>query len=319
MRSTVWRGIFSLGLLLIVPSGSSWMLSPEDGATPASAIQGSIQGSMTDRLIDRGAVLVAQCGRGRLGRARGPEDALIPYVISPRNTAVLSDRPDLRWNPIAGVDRYQVSLKNGEEVIWTQEVNTSRIAYPAAVAALQPGIHYGLEVQAANGRASTEEDTQPLFYLLAADQVESVRQTESLLTGSFAAADRGQAAIIQANFYAGSELESRAIEVLEAAVTDGVRSAQVYRQLGDLYARSNLNIRAEPYYLEALPLAAGDLAEVARVQLALGELYGTIDQAELAIEWLTRAKESYGKLDDRGKVKEVEELLIDATFTDTGE
>lgn len=292
MKSTVFSsiGVVSMGLLLILPGDAAWL---------AFANRPAVSGFE----FDSAEVLVAQCRGGRRGRARGPEDALIPYVISPRNTAVLSDRPDLSWNPIAGVNQYTVSLRNGDTEIWTKEVNTNKTAYPADVNALQSGIDYTLVVKAGNGRASTEEDTEPTFYLLSPTKAATVRQAETLLATQSATEDT---ALLKADFYTGAELYSEAINTLEALVNQGTSSATVYRQLGDLYARSNLNIRAEPYYLDAIPLAEGNLEEQARTQAALGELYVAIEQNQEAAKYFTQAKENYTKLGNQYQVKQLE-------------
>jgi hypothetical protein len=290
-------GVVSMGLLLILPGDVAWL---------AFANHPAVSGFE----LDRAELLVAQCRGGRMGRARGPEDALIPYVISPRNTAVLSDRPDLSWNPIAGVSQYTVSLMNGDTTIWTKEVNTNRITYPTDANTLQPGIDYTLVITAGNGRASTEEDTQPAFHLLSPTKAATVRQAETLLAAQSATEET---ALLKADFYTGAELYSEAINTLEALVNQGTSSATVYRQLGDLYARSDLNIRAEPYYLDAIPLAAENLEEQARTQAALGELYVAIEQNQEAAKYFTQAKENYEKLNNQLKVKEMQEQLANLT------
>lgn len=289
MKSTVVSGIgvASMGLLLILPGETLFFPSVDRPST------------LTEYRL-------AQCRTGRTANPRGPEDALIPYAISPRNTAVSNNRPNLRWNAIAGVDRYTVSLMNGDTMIWTKEVNTYKIAYPADVEALQPGIDYTLVIRAANGRASTEEDTEPSFHLLSATKAEAIRQAETLFA---AQSDTENTALLKADFYTGAELYSKAIDTLEAVVTQGTQSATVHRELGDLYARSNLNIRAEPYYLDAIPLVEGDLEEQARIQAALGELYAAIEQDQEAVKYLTQAKESYEQLNNQLKVKEMQKQI----------
>lgn len=299
MKSTVFSsmGVVSIGILLILPGDATWL--PFANRPAVSGFE-----------LDRAELLVAQCRGGRRGRARGPEDALIPYVISPRNTAVLNDRPDLFWNPIAGVSQYTISLMNGDTEIWTKEVNTNKIAYPTDMNALQPGIDYTLVIKAGNGRASTEEDTEPAFHLLSPTKAATVRQAETLLAAQSATEET---VLLKADFYTGVELYSEAINTLETLVNQGTPSATMYRQLGDLYARSDLNIRAEPYYLDAIPLAEGNLEEQARAQAALAELYVAIEQNQEAQKYFTQAKENYEKLNNQLKVKEMQEQLAELT------
>ena len=255
-------------------------------------------------------LLAQRCRVGRTANPRGPEDALIPYVISPRNTAVLSDRPSLHWNPIAGVDRYTVSVRNGDSVIWTKEVNTNIITYPAEMDALESGIDYTLVIEAANGRSSTEEDTELSFHLLPSTRAEVVRQAQSLFASQ---ATTEEAALLQADFYTGSELYSEAIDTLKILI-ETTQSPTIHRQLGDLYARSSLYLWAEPRYLSAVSLAEEDLEEQARAQAALGELYVAIELNQEAVRWFTQAMESYKELDNQFKVRELQERVANLSF-----
>lgn len=295
MKSTVINGAVSLGLLLVLP-----------GEATVVSTNYSVEETTSPRPIAHSSFLIAQCRTGRTANARGPEDTLIPYVVSPRNTAMLSDRPELRWNAVPGVDRYTVSLMNGETIVWTKEVQTNRIAYPVEVEPLQSGIHYSLVVKAANGRTSTEEDTEPSFYLLPAAQAVVIKQAETRLAEQ---ATSETTALLQANLYAGSELYGEAIETLETVIDQGTSSAILYRQLGDWYGRLYLYLRAENYYLQAIPLAEGNLEEQARIQSALGELYEAIEQNQEAVKYFTQALENYEKLNNQFKVKEMREQI----------
>ncbi|WP_088893887.1 tetratricopeptide repeat protein [Leptolyngbya ohadii] len=296
-------GAVSLGLLLILPGEAVKSANPaEKIAIDPSPTPGRVHANTN---FPVSPIQIAQCRTGRTTNPRGPEDALIPYTISPRNTAVLSDRPDLRWNAVLGVNQYKVTLMNGETILWTKEVQTNRIPYPADAEPLKPGIHYSLVVEASNGHISTEEKTQPSFYLLPAPQAAIVQQAETQL----AQLTSPETALLRANLYAGSELHSEASKTLETIVAQGTTSAMIYRQLGDGYARSGLSLEAEDRYLKAIPLAANDLEEQARIQDALGELYEAIENNQEAIKYLTQAKESYEQLNNQLKAKEMQERL----------
>lgn len=276
-------GIGIVGLLLV--------------AIPNQAFVGTVSESVEYRL--------AQCGRGRTVRARSPQDALVPYVVSPRDTAILHDRAELRWNPVPGGNRYTVSLLNGETVIWTKEATTNQMPYPTDVAALQPGIDYTLVINASNGHSSTEDEAEQAFRLLSATEAKVVQQANALLVPS----NTDETALLQANLYAGSGLYSDAIATLEERVRQGSQSATVHRQLGDLYAQTGLTLLAESIYLPALSLAANDLEEQAKIQSGLGNLYEAIGEQREAVRWLTEAKQSYEKLDNQYQVRQLEQRL----------
>lgn len=287
LKGTLLSGI-SLALL-ILPSATASVLS--SGRPNPNVIESDI--------------LLAQCG-GRTRRPRGPLDPLIPYLISPRNTWLLIDRPLLRWNSVAGADRYTVSLLNGETVLWTKEANTNQIVYPEDEAALQPGIDYTLLVKTTDRSSQEDEAEFQSFRLLPSAEAEVVKQAESLLP---AEPTTDEAALLKANVYSGVELYSDAIATLEARVAQGTQSAIVYRELGKLYARAELSLLAENRYLQAVTLAEGNLEEQAIVQAALGELYGTIQEDREAVRWLTQAKESYTTLGNQYQVQQLDAQL----------
>jgi tetratricopeptide (TPR) repeat protein len=249
--------------------------------------------------------LLAGCGGGRTVRARSPQDALVPYVIYPRNTSVLSDRPDLEWNSVPGSERYTVSLMNGDTVVWTKEVTDNEMSYPSEADALQPGIDYTLLIQASSGASSTEDD-QPIFRLLSAPEAKVVQQAEALLASQPTTVET---ALLRANLYAGAGLYSESIKTLKALLAEGNQSPEVYRQLGDLYAESGLTLLAEDIYLQAIPLAKENLEEQANLQVALGELYEAIGENQESSRWLTQAKESYAKLGNQYQVSQLEQRL----------
>ncbi|HEY9299055.1 MAG TPA: hypothetical protein VIQ31_22410, partial [Phormidium sp.] len=101
------------------------------------------------------------------------------------------------------------------------------------------------------------------------------------------------------------------IDTLESLIEQGSQNPIVYRKLADLYAQANVNLRAESYYQQAIPLASGNLPEQARLQASLGEVYIRLELRPQAIEWLTQAKESYQTLGNQAKVEELQQKLTD--------
>ena len=60
--------------------------------------------------------------------APGGDDPNIPYIISPRRTAVLDSQLTLRWNPAPGATRYTVQLI-GPNMNWETEVSGTEVTY----------------------------------------------------------------------------------------------------------------------------------------------------------------------------------------------
>ena len=291
MNSSFWKfrvyntiGVSSVGMALLIPSSVS--IFP-----------------LGDRVSNPPILEVAQCGGGRTVSPRGPLDPLIPYVINPRDTGLLSDRPDLRWNAVPGGDHYSVSLLNGETVVWTKEVTTHKIEYPTDAPPLQQGVDYTLKIQANNGHSSTEDQWQSQsFHLLPQTEAIAARQAESLLQSP---PNNDPTTLLKANLYAGSGLKEEAIATLKTQLETGNHSSTLYRQLGNLYAQSGLFVLAEAQYLKAIELVGSDLEEEAIVQAALGNLYVAMGDDREAVKWLRKAKESYRKLGNQYQVNQI--------------
>jgi hypothetical protein len=240
---------------------------------------------------------------------RGPLDALIPYIISPRRTLLLNDRPTLRWNKVPGVNTYTVSLVKGDRAIWETKVNGNEVVY-AGTSQLEPGFEYLLVVKADNGRTSEEEKLPDRsFRMLPTTQKQLVKGAiEQINSQKIAEKTK---ALQRAYFYIGSDLKSEAIETLEALVATGIQEVLVYRKLGDLYWQEGVTLQAENHYLKAheLASAAKDIGEQAQLEEALGELYGAIGEKQEAVRWLAQAINSHKALGNTQKVRELEERM----------
>ncbi|MEG4623717.1 tetratricopeptide repeat protein [Microcoleus sp. w1-18aA5] len=255
--------------------------------------------------IDRPEMLAIDC-EDYTADPRGPLDVLIPYIISPRRTLLLNDRPKLRWNKVPGVNNYTVSLVKGDRTIWETNVNGNEVVYPGTPQ-LEPGFVYLLVVKAENGRTSDEEKLPDRsFRMLPTTQKQLVKGAiEQINSQKIAEKTK---ALQRAYFYIGSDLKSEAIETLEALVAKGFREAIAYRKLGDLYWQEGVRLLAESNYLKAQELAsaAKDIGEQAQLEEALGELYGAIGEKQEALRWLMQAINSHKALGNTPRVKEIE-------------
>lgn len=269
---------------------------------------------ITNRLVPQVAtpsqqeMLVATCD-DYTADPRGPLDVLIPYIISPRRTLLLNDKPKLRWNKVPGVNSYTVSLVKGDRGIWETTVNGNEVVYPG-VPQLEPGVEYLLVVKAENGRTSEEEKlparsfqmlptSEKQFVSAAIEQVNNQKIAEK------------PKALQRAYFYIGADLKSEAIETLEALVAINIQEALAYRKLGNLYWQEGVTLLAESNYLKAheLASAAKDIGEQAQLEEALGEMYVAIGEKQEAVRWLTQALNSHKTLGNTSRMEELEELI----------
>jgi hypothetical protein len=202
----------------------------------------------------------------------------IPYIISPRRTALLNAQPMLRWNSVPGAKSYTVNVE-GEGVNWTTQVNATQVIY-SGQPPLKPGGRYLLSVVADTGATSVDEPVRPgglNFSLLDANQAQLVQaEAEKIAQQNWTDPAK---ALALANLYTENGLIADAIAMLEKLVAGGVQTAPIYRTLGDLYLNHLLLVpQASQYYSKAVELAnPEDIEErtaaqdaLERVQQALG-------------------------------------------------
>ena len=228
---------------------------------------------------------------------RGGDNQEIPFIISPRSTAVLTDRPKLRWNAVSGVTNYTVSIEDqrvGKGKIWTTEVSSPGVAYPnqppgdsvvkyvevdypADASPLEPGVDYLVIVttqQQVNAtdtcRHGWEKQPNDPFLCIALstkDQgiglgfnlldTNKAQRVQELTTDIKQEFDGEVQALALAHLYSENNLKMDAIATLETLAQKGNKTAGVYRFLGDLYREIQLSKLAEIRYMKAIELAKG--------------------------------------------------------------
>ena len=233
------------------------------------------------------------------------EEALsaIPYIISPRNTSLLNDRPILRWNAVSGATSYIVQVQ-GSGVDWQQKTVATEIEYPGEPP-LEKGLRYRVTVVADNG-ASSRSERRVGFTVLDDQKADSVlAAVEKLKQQGLTKEAEGLAL---AHLYRGNNLQAEAIELLEGLVKGGSQTVAVYRLLGDIYQQGGLSRLAKERYLKALELAdAGDVEGQAAIQAGLGEADYALGNEDEAVQWLEKATAGYEGLGDKSQVQELEQ------------
>lgn len=246
------------------------------------------------------------CRRADTGDPRSPSDAGIPYVISPRRTFILTNKPKLRWNAVIGAKSYDISLQKGQKTFWQTKVNTNEFLYPGEPK-LEHGTEYLLLVKADNGKSSQEEKLPARGFRLLPEAQAQIVKTAIAQLNNQQTSDKIK--ILQSAFiYSGLELKSEAIEALQALVNSSIKEAWIYRQLGQLYWETGVSLLAETNYQEAakLAIASQDIPEQAQISTALGDLYAAIGEEKESIKWFTQARDSHKTLGNSQRVKELD-------------
>lgn len=236
--------------------------------------------------------------------------AKLPYLITPRQTNILTNRPPLRWNAVPGATNYTVKIDMvWVSIKWETQTNKTEIVYPGEPP-LKTGGLYRVIIEADNG-ASSRSDAVVGFRVL--DE-----QTKKTVLDAVKAVQQQQlspeeAGLVLAHLYRGYELYGDAVEVLEGLVKQNSQVATVYQLLGDTYLKMGLPQLAKKPYEKALKLATNtqNLSVQAEIQAGLGIAYHLLGNKNEAIQWLTKAKGTYNQLGDTSQVQELDETIND--------
>ena len=223
------------GDLLIVRKGASATVRCADGRTwkLPEGVSGALNGCPMPHNQDP-----------RVPTLRSPVDENSPYIISPRQTALLDKRPIFRWNAVKGAKHYTVKVRSATGVIWEARVNSTKIAYSGS--SLQPGGEYQIIVRADGNLAPMES---AIFLVLERHKVEAVQ--EKLNAVAQQGLSEPAQALAKIHIYSHYGLFADGIETLETLVFSGKSTPAVYQMLGALYDRVGLTQQAERYYSQA--------------------------------------------------------------------
>jgi hypothetical protein len=244
-------------------------------------------------------------------------DTSIPFIISPRRTRLLDDSPLLKWNEVANVVTYTVTIR-GTSMRWSQEVTGTQIRYPDSAPELIPGKAYKLIVTA-DGRSSEEENAPGLgFIILTPEEVRPIREAEAKIRGLELSEEAKD--FLVAQLYASRRegetddveqgLNAEAVEILEGMAITSMNPV-VFRTLGDLYLALGLERLAEERYLRAVELSAelGDVEGQAVASAGLGQIYANLGNQDQAIRRWQEATEQYQALGDREQAEQMEDHI----------
>ena len=193
----------------------------------------------------------------------------IPYIISPRRTYLLKDRPSFRWNRVEGATHYIVSLLEIDEAagtfrkLWSQSTPETAIDYPADVPSLTPEAEYLLMVETDTG-ASSQTERIPGgvgFRLLDADRIQAI--LADLVQIEEQNLDATAKALAIASLYVENGAIAAAVQHLEDAAASRVATAPIYAGLGRLYG----NFLALPRQASEFDCQAIELADETQSQI----------------------------------------------------
>jgi len=250
------------------------------------------------------------------GQTRSPIDETLPYIITPRNTALLPGRIDIAWNSIPDTNTYRVRIRGRGGFLW--ESNWLTATETQYTESLEAGRTYEITVETDQGLSSNPNGSaSPTFRILTAAEVSRVNQEVAQIEAL--ALDPTAHALAVAQVYRNYNLNQDAIAILETQIQSGTQSAALHQLQASVYEQIGLTRPAQERYKLALGLTGGDdLEERADIQEHLGRLARSVANHAEAVTWLQAAEANYRQLLDASlpevqrQLQELEQLIEDS-------
>ena len=217
----------------------------------------------------------------------------------------MTRKPQLRWNRVAGVTKYQVRLF-GPDVDWHKNVNRSQVLY-SGKKPLKPGYRYWLTVSTNNGVTTKSEKTG--FTVMSEADSQRVKAEIAKLQQQGLKGEGNVLAL--AHLYRSNNLHADAIDLLSEFIQKGKPSSAVHQLLANTYQQVGLNLLSRQQYLTALELAQAEknLEAQTIIQASLGEMDFSFNKLQDALRWYQAAQVGYQGLGDRTKAQELQEKV----------
>lgn len=243
-----------------------------------------------------------------LASMRGGESALVPYVLYPRNTAVMNGTPKLGWNAVHNSEAYSITVLSDDgvdrEKIFSDK---SEIDWPSTWPPMEPGSTYVLRVRSGD-RELAESKIGIGFWLLPVKKIEEVEdqlQQINKLNLSSVAIDR-----LKAEIYLNNGLRSNAMEILNE-LSEIHNFASTWMSIGQIYLDIGLGTEAFTSFEKALKVAnsTGELEIEAYALLGLGMSSMLLNENEAGQEYLINAKEIFQNIGHQQGLDRVADFL----------
>jgi hypothetical protein len=301
----------------LVCSNDRWLSQPgpaELEITPATCARGSTLPAGAYAGVAPKAGVIPHAGGSLVveleTRERESDYGSIPVVLSPRNTALLDQRPAIRWVVVGDAVGYQIVLNGPAPAPLSANLDagsvqcvsdprynlsTCTLPFPDGWPPLQHGKTYFLMVGARMSIAAPPRAAQDPNKLTILSQ-DQAAQVETVLASVQNVAGATSHDLLRGGLYAQHELYADAITAYEQ-----VRSVQplpvVAVTLGDLYRAIKLYRIAFDRYAEALKQLGGDgdPAVRAAAELGSGQVYYASQNFKEALARFQAAEKLYGE------------------------
>jgi hypothetical protein len=228
----------------------SGKVAGKPAAGPAAGLPSEVYASVS-KFVAGGSRETGLVAQSELRSA--PAEQNTPFLISPRKTAILADRPSFAWRPVGGATRYRITLSSGEKgELWTRETEGRSLPWPEDAAAIGAG-DYLWEVEALSDLKSLRRESS-VFQVLSLEQSAAVRGNLEKIRGSAGGDESAAAQFLAGSYLSGLGLYLDAADHFGALSRLSPTSPAPHEALGTLYTKVGLMDLAAAEFQQALAL-----------------------------------------------------------------
>jgi len=243
---------FNDGNVLELAQGSSARVGGQVSKSGKSGVSGDVFKSVS-KFVAGGS---RETGLIALSQLRsGPVEGNAPFLIAPRRTALLVDRPDFTWRAVPGATRYRVTLSSAEGgELWNREATGLTLPFPEGATPLAGATEYLWEVQAFSDVKPLRTESS-VFQVLPAAEASAVRLNLGRIAESTGGAESAASRFLAGSYLSGLGLYLDASEQFGALSKLDPAAPEPHKALGDVYSSIGLMDLAAAEFQLALSLA----------------------------------------------------------------
>lgn len=243
------------GTVIELTAGSKITMGAKDNArpaaSPASGIPGEVYASVT-KFVAGGSRQTGLVALSELRSAPAEQDT--PFLIAPRKTALIVDRPAFSWRAVPGATRYRVVLSSADQgELWSHEVQETSMVFPQDAAALAGNGEFLWEVEARSDLKSLRRESS-VFRILPGPEAEAARKNLERIRESAGGFDNPAAQFLAGSYLSGLGLYLDASEHFGALCKLSPASPAPHEALGTVYTKIGLMDLAAAEFQQALAL-----------------------------------------------------------------
>jgi hypothetical protein len=244
---------------------------------------------------------------------RGESGGEVPYVISPRNTALINPTPPLEWHPLSGVNDYTLSILSDDGIERTPfSTNGNESVWPEDWSPLEAHATYVLIVEGNGVQSDQGNETHSGlgFWLLDPEVAEDVTQQSNQLAKLVL--NEPAKKLLVAELYLNHQLRSEAVQTLEV-IASGSQDSAIWLIVGKGYLELGLPVESIQAFGQALKIAQdrGEAEAQASAHFGLGLALDLYNDAEEAQSHFQEALGLFNQIGDKEQAVEVERQIED--------